>query len=147
MNLLTGIFVECAIKHAKPDREALLIEAQHAEIDEKADLQDLLKEIDEEGTGRISKDVFVEHMQNPFSKFRTSLTLLGYDPLHAELLFTIFSSFAIDNEVEIDDFVHAVVRLRGNATSLDVRTLSEQASRENMKQSKRFQRVEKRLDA
>lgn len=56
LNILTGIFVENAMKLCKPNKHELIVERRKREEQDARDLREILNAMDLNGTGCISKD-------------------------------------------------------------------------------------------
>jgi hypothetical protein len=123
MNILTGLFVEQAMKLAEPDREALFLEKRKAELRSVQELAVICNDLDVDGNGYISEEEFLAQIQNVGSKLRTYMGALGLDKKDAELFFWMLKSANFNMAVEIRSFVAGLVKLKGGATSLDMQAL------------------------
>lgn len=122
LNILTGIYVENAMKLAQPDRDTRALQKRKEEQVEAAELRFLVKTMDPEGTGQISRAQFMSRLQN--EQFKAKLSVLGLDIKDAELFFHIVSSDFEHKEIDVEAFVSGAMRLKGNASALDLQTLS-----------------------
>jgi len=121
LNVLTGIFVENAMKLAQPDRDRKSLERRQEEILIQRELCRLSVEMDTDATGTISKGEFTDFLQR--GKLRAQLSVLGLDIQDAEIFFEVLSHASDGGEVLIEDFVRGCMRLKGLATSIDMQTL------------------------
>jgi len=127
MNIVTGIFVENAMKYAVPDREAIALQQHKKDLSEAEALRQLCMDIDRDNSGRITLHTFCEtYESNP--RLRDHLAVLGLDIYDAQRFFEILSAFHNDEHVDIDSFVSYCLRLRGFATSIDLQNLMLQSS-------------------
>merc|ERR1719401_2331947 len=83
MNILTGLFVENAIKLAEPDRQALCLENQRSQRMLRKELLDIMHETDENGNGRICESEFQNQMEQPMGKLRAYLSSVGVHEVEA----------------------------------------------------------------
>jgi hypothetical protein len=128
MNILTGLFVEKAMKLAEPDKEALFIEKRKAEIHQMEEITRLCEDMDIDHNGMISHQEFRNQMKTPGSKLRTYLGTLGLTG-DAELFYHMVKSTKADTDnhgIEVDSFVKSCMKLKGGATSLDMQALNMQ---------------------
>jgi voltage-gated sodium channel len=130
MNILTGLFVEKAMKLAEPDREVMFFEKRKVEIHQMEEITKLCVEMDIDRNGVISHEEFQRQMSTPGSKLRTYLGTLGLTR-DAELFYKMVKTTKIDNAagIEVDTFVRACMKLKGGATSLDMQALTMQTKR------------------
>jgi hypothetical protein len=122
LNILTGIFVENAMKLAQPDRDALAVERRKQDLSEASELKRLCTsmQVDTDNTGTISVDEFRQSLN---SKLKAYFAIMGLDIKDAEMFFEMLSSMSDNQEVAIDDFVIGCMKLKGTATSLDLQSL------------------------
>eukprot|EP00928_Gymnodinium_smaydae_P039180 TRINITY_DN26819_c0_g1_i1.p1 TRINITY_DN26819_c0_g1~~TRINITY_DN26819_c0_g1_i1.p1 ORF type:complete len:731 (-),score=167.86 TRINITY_DN26819_c0_g1_i1:97-2289(-) len=133
LNILTGMFVENAMKLAQPDRETLALEQRKKEIAEMNELHAIVSEIDKDRSGKISAEEFYRTTHSP--KMKAYLTLLGLDVKDAEMFFNMLVNVSDKQEVDIESFVNGCMRLRGPASSVDLQGLAVQAR--NIQESQR----------
>jgi len=122
LNILTGIFVENAIKLAQPDRDSLAWQQRKQEAAAAKDMVDIFTQLDTDGSGTVSRKEFGEHIQS--GKLKSYLMLLGLDIRDAESFFDMMANLNTgDDEVDIEEFIQGCQRLKGYATSVDVQSL------------------------
>lgn len=122
MNVLTGIFVESAMKMAMPDRESLAIEKQIEEQHDREELAGLFQDMDINGDGRISTAEFTKHLLSEQSGgLKPRLALLGLDIKDTKKFFE--SMAATCGGVDELEFVNGCMHLKGVATSLELNHL------------------------
>eukprot|EP00928_Gymnodinium_smaydae_P043485 TRINITY_DN29120_c0_g1_i1.p1 TRINITY_DN29120_c0_g1~~TRINITY_DN29120_c0_g1_i1.p1 ORF type:complete len:610 (-),score=103.14 TRINITY_DN29120_c0_g1_i1:251-2080(-) len=121
MNILTGIFVENALKLAQPDRDALALDLRKQEKEFEAELRRLCKELDTTESGRVSKEDLAMFLEQ--SKTKAYLAVLGLDIKDAELFFGMLANATGEDDVHMEAFIQGCMRLKGHATSLDIQLL------------------------
>jgi len=121
MNILTGLFVESAMKLAAPDRENLALELRRTLMSEAETLWRFCKEMDVDGSGTISAEEFRAQMEN--DRFKAHLQVMGLCIQDAEIFFNMMLAADEAEEVDIECFVYGCMRLKGHATSIDLQSL------------------------
>merc|ERR1719323_2198684 len=84
-------------------------------------LKVLVREMDEDRSGSISKEEFRKYMED--TRFRSCLSTLGLDVRDAHSFFEMLMEQSGNQEVGIDSFVEGAMRMRGSATGIDQHTL------------------------
>jgi len=124
-NVLTGIFVENAMKVSKEDRDMLVVEQRRKEMFDTESLRRLCHQMDEDASGTITWSEFEEALNK--GTVSTHLAAIGLDVHDAEMFFEMLASISGSDEVNIDDFVLGCMRMKGGATSIDMQMLAYQA--------------------
>jgi len=108
-NVVTGVFVEGALKSAKQEEEDVMMDTLRRMFWEAGD------EISDHA-GTLSRDQFKERLGNP--KLSTYLQSINVDPKEANMLFTLMDD---DNSGMIDyaEWVNGCMRIRGAARAID----------------------------
>jgi len=119
LNILTGVFVENALKLAQPDRETMALEHRKIELEESNALRTICQEIDVTGSGTIKAADFYRQVAN--DKLKACLQVLGLNINDAQLFFQMLST--TDDEVDIEEFVSGCMKLKGAATSIDMQSV------------------------
>lgn len=124
INVVTGIFVEGAIKCAANDRETLIEEELREKDVISQQLLKLFNELsadnDEVGTVGISKRMFEEHMKD--ERAQAYINALDIDFDDVETLFELLDEDG-SGSVDIKEFLQGCERLKGQATSIDMAML------------------------
>jgi len=120
MNILTGMFVESAMKLAQPDHDSRALEVCRAENAQHRQLMRLCEELDKDDSGTLTKQEFSRNMTN--GKLKYFLATLGLDIRDAERFFELLEDTS--SEIDIGLFVDACMKLKGNATSIDLQALA-----------------------
>lgn len=117
LNVMTGVFCHAAIESAQRDKEMavqnVLMNRQRFE----GMLMDLFRQIDEDGSGKITIGEFEGHFEDEAVKF-----LLHGLELEVEDAWTLFNLLDQDGDHDIDagEFLDGCMHLKGNAKALEV---------------------------
>merc|ERR1712014_138984 len=149
MNILTGIFVANTKEVSKVDRD-IVIRSQLKDRKSFANqLKNVLRSIDKDGSGSISKHELVEHLAS--SEFYAYLKTLDVTVSDAQGVFKLLDVNGT-GEVNIDEFVLSLMRLQGSARAVDVATLLYEGKRNEARWNaymdyieEQFEVVKKRL--
>jgi len=143
LNVVTGIFVEGAMKAAENDTDAVI----HAEMEWKQSCFNTLKRLflacDTDGSGTISFDEFKSQTQK--AEVRDMFTALELDVLEAEGLFRLLDLRGL-GEVSIEEFVVGCMRLKGHNKSINFASLMYEHKKTAEVLSELVQRIEKKLN-
>merc|ERR1711972_1222790 len=82
-------------------------------------LKSLFMAVDVNGTGRLGLDEFVAVLTNP--RVKTWMQILELDVHDAQALFSLIDDG--DGEVTFDEFITGLMRLKGNASTMDTVTI------------------------
>jgi hypothetical protein len=125
LNVVTGIFVDSAVCTRTEDE---VIETWRSEQKNTCEtLRTIFVEGDADASGLMSLVEFRAHLQNPW--VRAYFAGLEIDPSDAVSIFTLIAKEGSD-EVDIDEFVSGVMKLKGHAKSVDVLTLMYDSARQ-----------------
>jgi len=123
-NIISSMFIEKALKIARPDMEEKMLEACEDDLEAIKELKGIFQMIDTDKSGKLS-----------FKEFQTSLTdvrIQSYFELReislsqASMLFEMLSLQAGAVEIDVDTFVTGCMRMKGYATNIDMIALSHQ---------------------
>merc|ERR1711972_1134963 len=120
MNVITGIFVQGAIDTALTDQEELIQDQLIRRDSELQQLNAIFKESDLDGSGTVTRQEFVQHCTD--KRVRALLRALGLDVDMANSLFKLLD-VTDSGEIDIQELVVASMRLKGQATAMDVAVL------------------------
>eukprot|EP00929_Paragymnodinium_shiwhaense_P061670 TRINITY_DN30828_c0_g1_i1.p1 TRINITY_DN30828_c0_g1~~TRINITY_DN30828_c0_g1_i1.p1 ORF type:complete len:773 (-),score=123.88 TRINITY_DN30828_c0_g1_i1:146-2464(-) len=120
-NIVTGLFVDRALKLAQPDLDLLARDKLKQDQSDAKDLQVILRSLDADGSGRITHDEVQQLVHD--IRFRNKLTVLGIDIKDVDMFYRMLASVTHEDEVRIDAFVAGCMRLKGTACSLDLHSL------------------------
>jgi len=121
-NVLTGMFVDHAMKWSQSDNQNLIAEHRSQEQHDAARLQRLCEAIDTENTGRISWEDFQVFVSDESALIY--LASLGLEIHDAKTFFDMLTRVADDKYVDIDTFVKGCMRMKGPATSIDMLSMA-----------------------
>jgi len=126
LNVVVGIFVEKAKVKAERDREMLTEKGLEHEKEVMQRLRDIFNEADTDGDNAVSWEEFSEYIAD--SQVAAFFNSLGLDVHVAQALFVLLDVTG-ENQVNIDEFVHGCLRLRGSARIIDVNMLLYQSEK------------------
>jgi len=135
LNILTGIFVDNAIKHSSDDREHVVMEHLLKEQNFVKGMKDVFHQMDSDGSGAITLQEFMSEIDNP--KIIRYLEALELSIQDAELFFRMLAEVA-GGEVDVDTFVDGCIRVKGLAKGVDLQTLAFETKQMDRRQT-RFQ--------
>merc|ERR1712136_589798 len=139
LNIVTGICVNNALEMAQMDHDLMM----KFELDRKAayieSLEKVFRELDQDHSGKISFDQFVQHLER--QEVSALFSVLGIEVSDA---ISFFETLDVDgsHELEIDEFVMGCLNLRGNVRNVDMNTLL----RENKRLMQRIGKIAKNTD-
>lgn len=114
-----GSFVEKACRLALPDLEATAMEKhQEQQLYSKELSSMLLRKIDMDGDGSITLEEFRHQLQD--HEVVAFFLARDINVTDAEMFFHMLSSIHGTDKVEIKTFTKAILRLRGNASAIDM---------------------------
>jgi len=123
LNIVTGVFVDSAIQRSSQERSLWDLQVEKEKQQKNvyiSMLMGLLKEIDKEGTGVITKCQFEDAFQH--ERVVNTLAILGIDIDDPNELFEMIDEDGRDS-VNMEDFVIGCQRLKGKAKSIDIHKL------------------------
>merc|ERR1712019_247078 len=143
MNILTGIFVANTKEVSQVDRD-LVIRAQLKDRKSFANqLKNVLRSIDKDGSGSISKHELMEHLSS--SEFYAYLKTLDVTVSDAQGVFKLLDVNGM-GEVSIDEFVLSLMRFQGSARAVDVATLLYEGKRNEARWNAYMDYIEEQFD-
>eukprot|EP00747_Dinoflagellata_sp_TGD_P016764 gnl/TRDRNA2_/TRDRNA2_125349_c0_seq2.p1 gnl/TRDRNA2_/TRDRNA2_125349_c0~~gnl/TRDRNA2_/TRDRNA2_125349_c0_seq2.p1 ORF type:complete len:649 (-),score=122.47 gnl/TRDRNA2_/TRDRNA2_125349_c0_seq2:82-1905(-) len=122
-NVLTAIFVDNAVTLSQPDRDNMLSKQRRKEQAIADHLKLMIHEMDSDGDGQIGWDEFREVMEDPH--VAPIMRAMGLDVKDAEQFYNVMLMTAHANgaSISIDEFVDGCMKMRGQATSIDLQLL------------------------
>lgn len=122
LNVVTGVFCQSAIECTQHDQDAMIQSFLANKNLYTQRFQELFKTLDSDRSGVVSKDEFMDHINNP--SVQAYFATLELDASDAIQLFRLIDSEDGTNEgIDIEDFVMGCLRLKGNARSCDIARL------------------------
>lgn len=126
LNIVTGVFVESAMKLAQPDHTMLALERRRSDMSEASFLREVFLSLDVDMSGTLTVEEFAKVMVDPM--VGSSLETVGLSASDASLLFDMLCDAGGTKEVGVQHILDACFRLRGSATNLDVQLLTYRVS-------------------
>lgn len=123
VNILTGIFVENAIKMAEPDRTAISAEQQRQHYHTIVELEEMMKAIDTDGDGNITEEEFVKALDDDSGHMRTYLGSIGVHTADAKRFFCMLKAASFGKPIMIQTVVGGCMRLVEGAQAIDLQGL------------------------
>eukprot|EP00746_Dinoflagellata_sp_MGD_P140375 gnl/MRDRNA2_/MRDRNA2_73634_c0_seq2.p1 gnl/MRDRNA2_/MRDRNA2_73634_c0~~gnl/MRDRNA2_/MRDRNA2_73634_c0_seq2.p1 ORF type:complete len:338 (+),score=70.41 gnl/MRDRNA2_/MRDRNA2_73634_c0_seq2:218-1231(+) len=120
MNIVTGIFVDNAIKASLQDKDMVIRNELAQEDSYMNDVMRMFREADADNSGQITWDELNSYLQNP--RVKAYFDSLELHHSTAKSLFKLLDTDG-DGSVNRDEFVLGCTRLKGGARSVDVATL------------------------
>lgn len=115
-NLITAVIVENAFAISKEDEEEVAIMKERQKDVEINELKVLFLEIDEDGSGYLSREEFLEAVENP--KIRRKLQLLEVNLDELDELWNILDDG--DGTLSAQEFAFGLRKMKGLAKSKDI---------------------------
>jgi len=128
LNILTAIFVQNAMKLARPDKEAQAYEKLTNDLSEFEELRHIMKMMDANQSGTLSADEFEHEIKA--GKLGEKLAVLGLNVKDAASFFNLIASGQENHEKEItiESFINSCMAMRGHATCIDLQSLAQQVT-------------------
>jgi len=121
LNISTSLFVEKALSLAKPDGEDVMLERRRKEERAAKELRGLIEILDSNNSGIVSREEWRELSQDP--DFRMFFELCNLDIRDADAFFTALMHVTGTADIDIDSFVDGCMKMKGEASSIDVQIL------------------------
>eukprot|EP00929_Paragymnodinium_shiwhaense_P111515 TRINITY_DN7964_c0_g1_i1.p1 TRINITY_DN7964_c0_g1~~TRINITY_DN7964_c0_g1_i1.p1 ORF type:complete len:187 (-),score=29.41 TRINITY_DN7964_c0_g1_i1:217-777(-) len=132
------------MKMTQPDRDDELLEKHRRDVDDAREFMEVCSMADTNQSGTFSLADFEFSMTN--DKVREYFDLRGIDIKDARLFYEMIASSTNSEEVDLEAFVGSCLRVRGNATSIDLHTLAFEFKMMSRFQEHFFTFVEERLN-
>eukprot|EP00747_Dinoflagellata_sp_TGD_P213732 gnl/TRDRNA2_/TRDRNA2_86653_c0_seq2.p1 gnl/TRDRNA2_/TRDRNA2_86653_c0~~gnl/TRDRNA2_/TRDRNA2_86653_c0_seq2.p1 ORF type:complete len:408 (-),score=50.59 gnl/TRDRNA2_/TRDRNA2_86653_c0_seq2:68-1168(-) len=107
MNVITGVFVESAIRTAEDDTKRVLL----------YQMRDLFREADPTNSGTIRWEQLEAQLDSP--QMQSYLRAIDLDPDEARALFFLLDTFET-GEIDADQLIHGCLRLHGSAKAIEL---------------------------
>ncbi|CAK9047987.1 Fibronectin type-III domain-containing protein 3a, partial [Durusdinium trenchii] len=140
-NVVTGVFVDSAVCTRTEDE---IVQGYLDEMKSMTEsIKGFLKKADKDASGTLTYEEFQAHMSNPVVK--AYFSGLDIDPDETKIIFTLLDSDC-NGDIDIEEFVHGTMKLKGYATKLDVMALMYDATRQSIRFDALCEFVESRLE-
>eukprot|EP00401_Gymnodinium_catenatum_P036134 CAMPEP_0117483510 /NCGR_PEP_ID=MMETSP0784-20121206/13974_1 /TAXON_ID=39447 /ORGANISM="" /LENGTH=759 /DNA_ID=CAMNT_0005278043 /DNA_START=194 /DNA_END=2473 /DNA_ORIENTATION=+ len=124
LNILTGIFVEKALKIAQPDRGVMAKDIREKDELDAAALTLIVRDIDEAGEGYITREKFTSYFRQAHgAKILSHFAVSGIAIKSPATFFKVVAAMLDRDEISIAQFVGCCMRLRGEASQVEVQRL------------------------
>eukprot|EP00445_Apocalathium_hangoei_P089851 CAMPEP_0204204836 /NCGR_PEP_ID=MMETSP0361-20130328/69914_1 /ASSEMBLY_ACC=CAM_ASM_000343 /TAXON_ID=268821 /ORGANISM="Scrippsiella Hangoei, Strain SHTV-5" /LENGTH=631 /DNA_ID=CAMNT_0051168005 /DNA_START=34 /DNA_END=1929 /DNA_ORIENTATION=+ len=130
INILTGIFVDNAMKLAVLDRDDRALKMKQDDEEFREELLELFSEFDTRGTGMVTVDAFEKHLKAKNGKLQAQLGLLGLPVNGAANFFRVVEVLCRDGrlcnekEANILSLVDSCMQLKGQASNLHLQCVA-----------------------
>mmetsp|Transcript_22116 Transcript_22116/g.63368 ORF Transcript_22116/g.63368 Transcript_22116/m.63368 type:complete len:556 (+) Transcript_22116:47-1714(+) len=121
LNIVTGVFVDSAIEHAKRDRSLIVQKKRNKREALAKNLIALLLEMDSTGSGQVNEADFLASMRR--RDVKDYLEAMSIDIDDAEKTFRALDR-DIDGTVDIFEFVHGMERMQATAKSIELESVA-----------------------
>lgn len=119
VRVISAIFLKETLAAAAEDQETAMMEHMRKKEKEISHLRRVFNEADQNGDGRITWDEFVLLLNN--EEVKNWLSHLGFDVVEISGLFKLLDGG--DGEIEFDELLSGVMRIKGGAKHVDLLTL------------------------
>merc|ERR1711920_587342 len=110
-----------ALKLAKPDIDWMMFEKQRSEAAATKELRALARQLDTSKSGRISKEELMKMSED--RRIRHLFQLFDIDIADVDLFYEMMTEIVGSEELDIELFVAACMKMKGHASSADVQLL------------------------
>jgi len=117
MNIMTGIFVDQVVKHARGDRTAVIKSVLRERNSAIHTLKAVFDRAKQHGAATISIQDFADSLRDKHT--RALLSAVGLDVHGAHDLFNLLDTNG-SKEIDAEEFVHGFMRWKGSAKSTDI---------------------------
>lgn len=120
LNVVTGIFVDNAMKSSSKDKDMVIHEELSRRKNYINDVRQMFFEADRDHSGQLTWSEFAQHLNDP--RVKAYFNSLELEASEARGLFTLLDTDGT-GLVSADEFIMGCVRLKGGAKGVDVATL------------------------
>jgi len=128
-NIITSIFIDQAIKLAKPDVDDRALEQRKVDIRTMHELSKIFEAIDVDHSQTISLNEL--HVCLKDARITSFLDSVGLDISDAETFYSLLASQTGSSEIDLSSLVSGWLRMRGAATSIDLLSFQHQMQMSN----------------
>jgi len=130
-NIITSIFIDCAMKMAQPDTDDRALEKRKADMHTMQELERIFKSVDKDQSNTISLEELRACLDDV--RIATFLEVEGLSVSDAEMFYFLLTAQAGTNKVDLSSFISGWLRMRGTASSLDLLSFQHEVSLFNTK--------------
>jgi len=117
-NIITSIFVDKAMRQARPDAEEMMLETCQDNLAAVQDLKKLFSTIDIDSSSSLTLEEFRETLKNVL--VQEYFLMRGLNVSHVDMFFSILASASPSGTIDVNTFVTGCMRMKGYATNVDV---------------------------
>merc|ERR1712217_647718 len=114
-------FIEKVLSLAHGDAEQQMLEKQKKDLEDAAELKELIARADTDSSGKLSRDEFIAFMKDP--KLRCFFEFRGLKGKDLVSFFDMMTSVTSDTELDIQAFVVGCIGMRGMASAMDLQAV------------------------
>jgi len=117
-NIITAVFVDNALKNAKPHTDELILERHKEDFESVRTLQTIFRSLDADNSNTLT----LGELKRSFCDLRiiNFFEMAGLDIKDVEMFFNVLSQVSESHEVDMDAFVDGCLKMKGYATNMDV---------------------------
>jgi len=120
-NVITSMFVEKAMKFAKPQMEEMMLDTFKDDLASAQELKALFYRMDADHSRTLNRIEFQEKLKD--LDVQSYFTLKGISLAQADMFFNLLQEHSPDQDIDLHTFVTGCLRMRGYATNVDVMSL------------------------
>jgi len=121
-NIITSIFVEKALEFAQPSQDEIIIERHARDRETATELKVLFMKNDKDQSCSISHDEFMDCLRD--ETLTDYMMFRGIEIKDAQAFFRMLASVSKEGEVDIKTIIGGLISLKGNASNIDMLSLS-----------------------
>jgi hypothetical protein len=120
LNVVTGVFVENAIKSKESDRDLMFLEKSKQRERYVSQIRDIFERFDANHTGVLEYDEFIRCLQDPYAQ--ECMAQLGLEVGATSDTESLWKALDFDGNgsINVDEFIFGCTRFKGSARSLDL---------------------------
>mmetsp|Transcript_464 Transcript_464/g.2051 ORF Transcript_464/g.2051 Transcript_464/m.2051 type:complete len:336 (+) Transcript_464:3-1010(+) len=121
MNIVTSVFVECAMQTTQKHRDLLVEEKRSFELDHLKHMREIFKEIDMDNSGTVEYDELRLRLRDDV-QLQDYFKALELNPTDTLTLFELLDQDGC-GRLTVDEFCDGAMRLKGEARAFDINFL------------------------
>jgi len=121
LNILTGMFVEAALKSAEPDHDEQALLQRRARFMQARELERFFRNLPPQAAGKITKADLVKIATDP--KLNAAFQVFGFEVRDADLFYEVLRKTCGVDEVDLKFMVDACMGMKGPASSIEMQTV------------------------
>jgi len=142
LRVITAVFIAETQRVVASDDEIAILKREQARDVYIGKIRDIFKELDDSGDGLVNKEEFDQLMTDPV--IRDWLSTMDLEVTELETVFKLLDDG--DGNIEVDEFIKGVGRVRGNAKSIDMVNLISLTKKMDAKIEGMQKKMDKKLD-